>query len=511
MALWVFPLGFLFPSAGAPWRPVGDAAQHMIAQRYLIADAWRWPPTLAANLNTQEGGLNTVFADSIPALALALKAMRAVLPPGFHGIGLFYGLACVLQPLAAVWALRGAGEGRLLPALGIALAAVSMPAWLGRFGHAALTGHFLLLVGLGLYLRLVCAPSFGRWAAAGLVQVLALLVHPYLVAMTLALLGAVPVTRLLRGEPFLRAGLAVLICAAAVVGVMAGFGYLGVTGLPGEGLFAMNLLSPVWPAGSGLIGLPWSHLIDATGHGGWEGYNWLGLGLLGGLAVGLAARPRAAMAGLGRHAGLALVLLALALLALGFRIGLGTRIVLDLGPPPGLIEQFRATGRFFWPVAYALLLGAMLLLARIAPVLCVLAGLVQFADAQPLRAALADWAGQRQAWTVPAEELREMLAQSASLTLLPPWPCVDRRTGGETYALLLELLALASERGVPANTMYAARWRRPPACGAEALAALPLAPGELRVILPAAQAALAPLVPDSASRCAPLGRLLVCR
>jgi hypothetical protein len=109
LALWLFPGGFLVPAAGAPWRPVGDAAQHMVAQRYLIADAWRWPPTLAANLNTQEGGLNTAFADSIPALALALKALRGLLPEGFHGVGLFYGLAWLLQPVAAVWALRGAG------------------------------------------------------------------------------------------------------------------------------------------------------------------------------------------------------------------------------------------------------------------------------------------------------------------------------------------------------------------------------------------------------------------
>ncbi|WP_372621851.1 DUF6311 domain-containing protein [Falsiroseomonas sp.] len=483
----------------------------MIAQRYLIADDWRWPPTLAANLNTLEGGLNTAFADSIPALALTLKLLRGLLPEGFHGVGLFYGLAWVLQPIAAVWALRGAGERRLLPALGIALAATAMPAWIGRFGHAALTGHFLLLTGLGFYLRLVRAPTTGRWLAAGALQVIALLVHPYLAVMTLALLGAVPATRMLRGEAFLGAGLAVAASFAAVTAVMWSFGYLGATGLPGDGLFAMNLLSPVWPAGSALIGLPWSQLVDATGHGGWEGYNWLGLGLVGALAAGLLGRPRAAVAGMWRHAGLVLVLLALTALALSFRVGFGSRIVLDLGQPPAALEQFRASGRFFWPAAYALLIGAMLLLARIAPLLCLLAGLVQFADAQPLRAALAGWASQRVPWSVPAPELRQALAEASTLTLLPPWPCVDRRTGDETYALLLETLSLASEHGVPANTMYAARWHRPPQCRETDLAAAPFAPGELRLILPSVQAALAPLVPDSASRCRPIGVLLACR
>ncbi len=483
----------------------------MIAQRYLIAEPWGWPPTFAAHLNTQEGGMNTAFADSIPALGLLLKALRDWLPPGFQGIFLFYGLAWALQGVAAVWALRGAGEVRLWPALGIAVAALSMPAWIGRFGHAALTGHFLLLLGLGFYLRLVWRPSAGLWLGAVLLQVLALLVHPYLAMMTLALLAAVPATRLLRGERFLGAGFAVAVSLGAVVGTMAAFGYLGASGDGGFGQFAMNLLSPVWPAGSGLLGRPWAPQLDATGHGGWEGYNWLGLGLLGGLAVGVLAAPGAALRGLGRHAGLALALLALTALAVSHRVGLGTEIVLDLGEVPPALEQFRASGRFFWPVAYALLLAAMLLLARVSPLLCLVAGLIQFADAAPLRRALADWAGTRAAWSVPAPELRAMLAEARSLTLLPSWPCVEKSTGDATYAALLEVLALASERAVPATTMYVARWRVPPACRDAALAGAPFKTGELRLILPSAQAALAPLVPGSATRCASLGPLIACR
>ena len=58
-----------------------------------------------------------------------------------------------------MWCLRAAGETRVLPAIGIALAAVSMPAFINRYGHAALTGQFTLFLALGLYLRLVRAPS----------------------------------------------------------------------------------------------------------------------------------------------------------------------------------------------------------------------------------------------------------------------------------------------------------------------------------------------------------------
>ncbi len=440
-----------------------------------------------------------------------LKGLRGVLPEGFHGVGLFYGLAWLLQPAAAVWALRGTGERRLLPALGIALAAASTPAWIGRFGHAALSGHFLLLLGVGVYLRLVSRPGRGLWSGAVLLQVLALLVHPYLAAMTLALLGAVPATRLLRGQPFVRAAGGVALALTAVLGVMAAFDYLGAKGDGGYGQFAMNLLSPVWPAGSGVLGLPWSPQLDATGHGGWEGYNWLGLGLLFALGSAVLARPAAAWGMLRRHAGLGAVMIALTALAVSHEVGFGRRIVLDLGDAPAALEQFRASGRFFWPVTYVLLVGAVALLARTAPILCLAAGLLQFADAAPLRAAISGWAGQHQAWTVEAPALRAEFGRAASLTLLPSWPCVDHRTGGETFSTLLEVLSLASERAVPASTMYVARWRTPPRCRDEALAAAPLAPGELRLILPAAQAALAPLVPEAATRCVPIGELTACR
>jgi len=63
---------------------------------------------------------------------------------------------------------------------------------------------------------------------------------------------------------------------------------------------------------------------------------------------------------------------------------------------------------------------------------------------------------------------------------------------------------------VPASTMYVARWRTPPICRDEALAAAPLAPGELRLLLPAA-APLRALVPEAEAHCAMIGVLVACR
>lgn len=511
----IFPADVLLPRAGAAWAPQGDAAQHAIAQRYFLGDAWRWPPLLAANILPPEG-LNIAFSDGIPLLALLLKALRGVLPEGFHGIGLWYGIAWVAQPVAAVWCLRGTGERRVLPAVAVALAASAMPAFVNRYGHAALTGHFTLLVALGLYLRLVRAPSAGLWAGAVLAAVATLLIHPYLAAMVLALLGAVPATLLLRGDRrWIGAAAGIVAVAAAVGGTMAAFGYLGAAGDGGYGDFALNLLSPVWPYRSWLLGGLVTAEIDATGHGGWEGYNWLGAGLLAGMLTVAVLAPRQAVLVLRRHAGLAVVLAGLTLLAVSFRVGLGRDVVLDLGRAPGFLEQFRASGRFFWPVGLALLLGTVALVARlprIGPVAALLLGLLQFADATPNRDAIRDWAQARQDWTVDATALRGLLAEADRLTLLPTWPCVPKSDTFGDHARQLQVLSLAAERPVPANTMYVARWRgERPTCRDAGTLATPLAPGELRIILPGARDAALAAMTGAATLCAPAGEVLACR
>jgi hypothetical protein len=510
----VFPADFLVPRAGMDWAPHGDAAQHAIAQRYFLGDAWRWPPLIARNLIPPEG-LNIAFSDGIPLQAMVLKALRALLPEGFHGIGLWYAIAWVAQPVAAVWCLRGAGEKRLLPAVGIALAAASMPAVINRYGHAALTGQFTLFIALGFYLRLVRAPSAALWGAAGGAMVATLLIHPYLAAMALAVLAAVPVTLLLRGDQrWIGAAAGMAVAIGLVSAVMLAFGYMGAQGDGGFGQYALNLLSPVWPYRSWFLAGVAPVEVDATGHGGWEGYNWLGLGLVVAIVALLALRPRAILALLRRHAGLTLALMGLTLIAISFRVGAGSVVLVDLGSAPAFLEQFRASGRFFWPVGCALLVGATAMLAQVrrwGPVAVLAMGLVQFADAAPNRGAIAAWAAERARWVVDAPALRAMLAEADRLTLLPTWPCIPPGDPFEDHVRQLQVLTLAAERPVPANTMYVARWRERPVCTDAATLATPLAPGELRIILPGARDQAMARMPGAATACAPLGEVLACR
>lgn len=515
LAAWVFPLDFLLGRLDWLRPPQGDTAINIIAQRYFLEEGWHWPLLEIRQLDLHNGA-NLAFLDGIPLLALLLKLASSVLPPGFQGVDLWYAVAWVLQPVAAVWCLRGTSERRLLPALAIAVAAASMPVWWNRFGHVSLCSHFVLLMGLGCYLRLVARPDWRLWLGAATLELVALLLHPYLAMMVLALLAAAPLTLLLRGDlartvPALAGFAATL---AAFVAALVGLGYAGAAGGSDFGYYAMNLLSPVWPTAAALVPGEPGPISDSGGN--WEGYNYLGVGLLLGLLAALLLQPAAVWRMTRAHAGLALALIGLAAFAASQRPMLGPYLLYEGGLVPLWLENLRSTGRFFWPVAYTLLVASIVLAARlrdrrVAMALVVAIAALQFADAGELRQGVR-WTLARgdAAWSVDAARLRPLLAAHTSLTLLPSWHCVPGGDPTLDQRYLRETLLLGSETGIPASTMYAARWHDIPTCHDDRLASAPLGRGELRVLTPGAKAALLPLVPAASARCSPVGALTVC-
>lgn len=510
-----YPLDFLLGTVDWLQAPEGDLAINVIAQRYFLADTWHWPLLHTFGLDAPRG-VNIAYSDGIPLLALPLKVVAPLLPQGTHGVYSWYAVAWLLQPVAAVWCLRSAGEQRLLPGIVVAVAAASMPAWWSRFDHAALCSHFFLLVALGLYLRVIRRGSWRLWLAAATVQLAALLTHPYLAVMVLALLGAAPLTLLLRRDlRWLPAALGFAATLGGLLTVMSLLGYLGATGGAGFGMYSMNLLAPVWPAHSSLF--PWTlQPIDATGEGAFEGYNYLGAGLLFGLGAGVLLRFKQLVAMVRRHLGLAAALLSLTALAVSQRPAIGSLVLIDLGAVPDWLENLRSTGRFFWPVAYASLVAVVLLVARtpdrrVAAALLVTIGVLQFADATKLRTGLQERVARYGAsWLVDERALRIALTQHDNLTLLPSWGCVPALNPVPDERLQRQVMILASEVAVPVSTAYMARWQGTLKCDDERVASAPLGRSELRVLTPAAQASYLALVPDGGRFCSPLGRLVVC-
>jgi hypothetical protein len=382
----------VLPPSHTGWMLTGtigpDPVQYWLGYTFFKRSPWTLPPGLNPDWGLEVSSA-IFYADSIPLLAFVFKALHPFVEVSqYWGFWLF---ACgALQALMA-WRLIGLFTTHPLPRLaGAALFALS-PTMLNRLGgHFALGAHFLILCGLHLCLtRARPAARMGQWMALILI---ASLIHSYLLPMVAGLWACDWLARGVR--PDRRAGLlAAEFLAAPAAGVLglwlAGFfalagGFGGTWG--GYGEMQLDLLAPFDPP-------PWgAFLPDLPGPDHWEaGHSYAGLGALLALLLGAVAYARAPFPWLRRRWPLLLGLLAMLAVAISHRVSIGGR-VFELLPMPAAAlayaDALRASERFLWPFAYALLLAAIAALirgfgARPAGAVLALLVLVQFADMQP--------------------------------------------------------------------------------------------------------------------------------
>ena len=487
----------------------GDVAQHVAGQRAFLQDSWHWP-LLRTTMLDWPGGLSVAMTDSNPLVALPLKLVARWLPAGFSAVQLWLAFCYLAQPVAAVFALRSAGERRLVPAVAVSLFAIAMPSLLFRHPHSALSSHFVLLLALGAYWRGVRGAAGRTWLPPAL-QVASFLIHPYLAAMVAAVLLAAPATLALRWDRrWARACLPVLGGFALTAAVAWCLGYGAATPTGGFGEASMNALSPIFPAQSFYFGHGLS-VLDATGTQ-YEGYQFLGPGLLAllGFAV-VACFFSTRVRFLRRHFGLALACLALTALALSSVVYVGTHKVLDLGRVPPVLHQLRASGRLFWPVAYVLLVGSVAAVARVAPrpvawVVLLGCAMLQLLDARGERKTVTRDLRVVAAPAYDAARLDTLLRAHSRLTVLPTFGCGADAATPEFSQVMLA----ASRLRVAVNTMYVARFAAVPECADTEAAVAPLADGELRLFLPMEAQAGPFAVPDGARLCRAFGAASVC-
>ncbi|CAM2997877.1 DUF6311 domain-containing protein [Cupriavidus taiwanensis] len=477
--------------------PQGDQAQALAGAWYYYADGWRLP-LFSMRVPGIDGLRSVIFTDSIPLLALAGKL--------WYRAG---GAALELTP-AWLWiCMLGQGWAMtlLLDQLGLRQAvhvatgtvlALVMPALLFRYWmwHLALCGQFVLILALALALRppagMVRAPLDWRWPA---LLVVALGVHPYLLAMTLPFFLLSALRAAFERQPgAARGALAAAGLTLGVLGVaLALGGYLGqglVRGSEGFGIYSMNLLAPFGAMGK-------SGLLPGSGHfargtpGQMEGFNYLGLGLLAGLllvAGAVCAGRGAALRAAARRQWPLLALLAgLTLYALSTTVYAGGYRLLRYDWPAGLqglTATFRASGRFFWPVGYAMAAFVLYGLARCyrprtAAACMVAVAALQWLDTAVLRSVVIT---EKPMDPVSSDPLvGALVGRHAALAFHPPVGCSDDRAamhGG--FALQL----LAARGGLAINSLSGARQETDCTRIAAALFRQTLEPGVLVVLGP---------------------------
>jgi Family of unknown function (DUF6311) len=464
LLVWIASVRLLDPRE-AGWLMQGSDWQiHFLGWHLFRNEPWHWPPGRIAGY-LEPLGSAIGLTDSLPLLAFGFKPFAPALSQPFQYFGLWF-LACyILQGVFGALVLSTWTERTVAQVLG-GFAFALMPTFLARIAHPALCGHWLLLWALWLNWR---ATPRGRYfdvrqhAALGIVSGL---VHPYLAAMVLALLGALAAKRVI--EDSTRWAAAVAALATAVVAVVSGWFLAGMfsvaapaeLGAMGVGDFSMNLLSPINSAqySSLLPGLRAVSFMQLN-----EGFQYFGVGFLV-LCIGAAlltiTRPVAWRAA---SVPLLVVLIACALFSIAPRVSLGTRVLADFSEQMAPIAStFRVTGRFFWPVAYALVAAALGVVAsRLGPraALTVLSAslVLQVVDLHGwlLRLHQGSHGDAFYEWRSPltSREWGELLPNYKHLHLLPPQIC-----GGHPVVSPAAVGYLAGLYGLGINDAVTARF-----------------------------------------------------
>ena len=357
--LWISGLRVINPTQ-VGWVMQSDWRIHFLGWHFFRRESWMWPPGRIDGYFHAPDGTAVGFTDSIPVVAFLLKPLSSLLPDPFQYLGIWLLLCFILQGVFGVLLARIWTPDRSLQ-LVVAAFFVLTPTLLIRAGHPSLCAHWLLLWTLWLYFRGAVGERqhVAHYAASGL---LAGLIHPYLAVMVLASQLALAIKD--RHAMGLMAGLVAVLSGwwASGLFTVSGTENLGAGGL---GDYSMNLLSVITPSG-------WSTLLPEQPIGApgqtFEGFQYLGAGALLLLTVAAALQIRRTSGASIAYVAPVFVTSAIcAVYALSPRVTAFDRVVVDLtGPLLDRFAIFRATGRFFWPMAYLLMLwGVAAVLTRL--------------------------------------------------------------------------------------------------------------------------------------------------
>jgi hypothetical protein len=421
------------------------------------------PGVLRTHLLNAPEGVPLLFTDSNPLIGIATRPIASLLPADAQFVGPWILMCLFLQVFFAWLLLKKYAPGPIALWCGVILLG-ALPTLANRYVHANLMAHWLILWALWRFLDPRRAGSNTGWAVLLLI---AALVHNYLLMMV----GAIWLTAMI--ERFVvadRHGRVVLAGgAAAILAMVAGLAWLLGAGeahaLAGNyGAFAMPIDAPVNP------GTPaYSRLLPSVAQRagrGFEGFQYFGAGLL--LLLPIAAvvawkRPPAddQRASLRRLRWLIPAFVALTLLAISNYPDIAGQTLPRL-PLPGLLisalDLVRASGRLFWPVAYVLVLVAILAAYRLpraqADGLLALLLAVQILDlsgmAVVIRAQSAEAGAHRLYVFTPDPRWDRAVAAARDVTFVPPDATRD-------LSLFQEIAWRAAGQGKPVRLVYAAR------------------------------------------------------
>jgi hypothetical protein len=448
----------------------GDPLESYLGWAFFRTEPqWNMPPLWADEIGYPIG-VSGSYLDTAPLAAVSFRLIDSVLPQTFQYLGLLFLIGSVLQAYFGYklfWKLLGGDAW--LAALGACFVIIAPVLLFRAHAHFTLTQQWLVLAALYYYFgdRIRAGPSRYLLPFAVLIF-LAGGIHPYFLLMV-ALIAVAAVGRLLveRRTTILWSCVAAAGLAAVSLATLVVFGYLSPGASTTEspyGTGSMNLLALIDPYIFHSLLLP-RLSIGAIQY---EGYSYLGLGVIMLIGVGVAGAVRR---GVGRGKPvpgptiLPLAILCVVCLALAVSptVTLGSWQLFTIPLPEVVLKAlspFQASGRLFWPAYYLLIVAALVLVQRHMSrrwALTLIAGMlvVQAVDVSSLPLTIR---------SLRSEETRQLRADvwrtlgeaHAHLVVVPAYQC-GWETTPDGYAGFGTFGRLAIDEHMTINSYYAAR------------------------------------------------------
>lgn len=463
---WTFPVGTV-PGGGS------DMGQAVVGYRYFVQSPWTWPLLNVAQLVPPKG-TNLLWMDAAPIVSVIGKLLVGATGHYVNLLGLYLFL-CFALPGALmamlVWLL---GQRSLFAAVASAAVTSAAPFLLAEWGHITLCGQFLLIAAFIAYVQAMRYPRGWPILLAWLALLLTMfLLNIYMFVMIGGIWAASLVQRWRDGACTFRD-----VCqeACIIVAIVIGTGIatgivssdLRSAGTGGFGMFSMNLASPFIPQRSGVIWPLRDYFLGSRS----QVFDYVGLGALLLMLCALPPAWRWLRYQWRAHVVLLLVLMGFWALALSHKITLGGRVILTIPLPDSVLYAlgtFRASGRFFWPLAYIGIASVIVLVLRSLPparavVVLLIASVLQVLDINPARMAVAQSARQARPAILDRGQLADVVRPANAVMILPHASCLlatmgdaDRDTYLRVSQSSMEIELAASHALRPINSAFTAR------------------------------------------------------
>lgn len=435
-----------------------DWIQHYFGWTYFRQADWTFPPGMLSGYGYPMVS-SIGYTDAIPLFAFLFKSISSWLPPTFQYFGWWFLVSYFLQGWFGWKLLQTLFTSRLAQVLGTVLFMLA-PVLLARTGHPALCAQWTLLALMWSYYR---PQKFEPKAKTALAVILiAAMIHPYLLAMNMALYIAVLLqarkSQSLSWVPVIKY-LSLGLTGAALIFYLIGYFLIPSdrTAGSGAGHFSANLNALFNPMDTS----SWLPAWPLATSGQYEGYGYLGLGVLSMALWTIYLYRRQWYSFIAFRSASSILLVTVILLfifALSPVVTLMSHKLLELPLRNYFTQTFRSSGRFIWPLHYFILwmmLQGLLTWPVKRWVSSCLLGLILFLQVTELRPLLKPHYIDHQAKLtggLTAELWGDLLDHAQRLWVFPPYQPKIRFEGDIIY-----FQHLAMQRNLPLSTGTFAR------------------------------------------------------